>query len=298
MCAFSQDSEVKAEDFEGDTNRPLPVMNFECMANSGKKGELFVEESFFSHQKVHVKPVMAEFYLKVRQASKLDVPVLLVGESGSGKNHTAKLIHKKSRKKTSDYFEININEINENLIESTLFGSVKGAFTGAEEKKGLFESASEGTLFLDEIGDFPCDLQTKLFGFLDTGSFRKIGSTKTLTSDARLMFATNANLYEKVREGKFRRELYYRISVFIIMVPPLREHKADIPEIAEEFASANGKKISKGALEKLSAHSWPGNVRELKNCILRACVYCDGDEILKKDIVFDHEIFGRFAGGL
>ncbi len=296
MCAFSQDSEVETEDFKGDKNHPLPVMNFECMTNSGKQRELFVEEKFFSRQKVRVKPVMAEFYLKVKQASKLNVPVLLVGESGSGKNHTAKLIHKKSQKKASDYFEININEINENLIESTLFGSVRGAFTGAEEKKGLFESADEGTLFLDEIGDFPRDLQTKLFGFLDTGKFRKIGSTKTLKSNARLMFATNANLFEKVREGKFRRELYYRISVFIIMVPPLREHKADIPDIAEEFASINNKTVSKAALEKLASHSWPGNVRELKNCILRACVYCDGKEILEKDIVFDHEIFGRFAG--
>ena len=256
----------------------------------GETGQFFLHNN-----KVSIRPVMAEFYLKVRQASKMNVPVLLVGESGAGKNHTAKLIHQKSARNSSGYFEININEINENLIESTLFGSVRGAFTGAEDKKGLFESAENGTLFLDEIGDFPRDLQTKLFGFLDNGTFRKIGSTKTLTSSARLMFATNANLFDLVESGKFRRELYYRISVFIIIVPSLRDHAADIPYLAEEFAKKSGKTLSPDAVKKLCAYNWPGNVRELKNCILRSCIFCTGDEIEEDNIVFDHEIFGRFS---
>ena len=294
MGFCSQGAEAKETESGGD-KEILPVKTFERRQN---QRELSVEENFFDTPKVRLRPLMAEFYLKVRQASKLNVSVLLAGESGSGKNYTARLIHSKSEKKDSGYFEVNINEINENLIESTLFGCVKGAFTGAEDKKGLFESACGGTLFLDEIGDFPKALQTKLFGFLDSGTYRKIGSVKTQKSCARLMFATNSNLFELVKSGKFRSELYYRISVFIIVVPPLREHPQDIANLAIEFAEENGRQLSSGALKRLASHSWPGNVRELKNCILRACVYSSGNEISESDIVFDHEIFGRFGNWL
>lgn len=291
MENLSQNPKAGDDEFNGNAEHVRPLKTFE--RKDAK--ELYVKESFFVRPRVQVRPVMAEFYLRVRQAAMLDVPVLLVGESGSGKNHTARLIHSKSKKNKAEYFEVNINEINENLIESTLFGCEKGAFTGAEDKKGLFESASNGTLFLDEIGDFPKNLQTKLFGFLDNGCYRKIGSVKTLTSSTRLMFATNSNLYELVKRGRFRSELYYRISVFIIVVPPLREHPQDIPELAMEFAEANGRRLSSGALKKLCSHTWPGNVRELKNCILRSCVCSSCSEISEEDIIFDQEIFDGFA---
>ena len=290
MKISSQAFETETAETEGDgTSAPLKTKA------DGKTAVGEIGQFFLQNNKVSIRPVMAEFYLKVRQASMMNVPVLLVGESGAGKNHTAKLIHQKSSRNPSGYYEININEINENLIESTLFGSVRGAFTGSEDRKGLFESAENGTLFLDEIGDFPRDLQTKLFGFLDNGTFRKIGSTKTLTSSARLMFATNSNLFELVERGKFRRELFYRISIFIIIIPSLREHAADIPYLAEEFAKKSGKTLSPDAVKKLCAYDWPGNVRELKNCILRSCIYSNGEEITEENIVFDHEIFGRFS---
>lgn len=236
-----------------------------------------------------------DYNLKIKQAIQSKIPVLIIGESGSGKNHTARLIHKKSGMAKADFFEVNVNEINPNLIESTLFGSVKGAFTGAEnDSKGLFECAKNGSLFLDEISYLSKELQSKLLGVLDKNSFRKVGGTKEITSSARMIFATDANLQALVKEKKFMLPLFYRISVLIIKIPPLRERMQDLSRLAFEFAEKENKSLTSNALKKLHSHHWPGNIRELKNCILRACIASNTDTLDFEDIVFDYELFENF----
>lgn len=177
-------------------------------------------------------------------------------------------------------------EIHHEFLESTLFGTVKGAFTGAVDKAGVFEQANHGTLFLDEIADLDVTLQAKLLRVLETGSCMRVGSVQEVQFDTRLIFATNANLSELVRIGKFRQDLFYRINMFTIEVPPLRAHKQDIPGLAVLFAGACNKKISSMAVDKLCSYNWPGNIRELKNVITRAAVFATGSTITDDLIQF------------
>ncbi|MCR5219036.1 sigma 54-interacting transcriptional regulator [Treponema sp.] len=233
-----------------------------------------------------------DYTLKISQAIHTKIPVLMIGESGSGKNHNARIIHNKSGMLKSDFFEININEINPNLMETTLFGSVRGAFTGSScDTKGLFECAGKGSLFLDEISYLKKEMQAKLLGVLDKNSFRKVGGTKEIPSTARMIFATDSNLQLMVKEKKFMLPLFYRISVLIIKIPPLRERREDLSRLAFDFAREQKKSLSPGALKRLHSHHWPGNIRELKNCIQRACISCCGNTLQTEDIVFDHELF-------
>ncbi len=221
-----------------------------------------------------------------------DATVLLGGESGSGKEMVARAIHRASRRSKAPCVAVNCAALTETLIESELFGHEKGAFTGATEKKlGRFEMADKGTLFLDEIGELPLALQTKFLRVLEERRFERVGGTRTIEVDVRVVAATNRDLAEMARRGTFREDLYYRLSVIQIDVPPLRERADDVPLLAEHFFSRfrnqAGRRIagfSADAIAALVAHPWPGNVRELRNAVERAVVLGDGEVIQRRDL--------------
>ena len=213
--------------------------------------------------------------------------ILILGDSGTGKGLVAEVIHCNSQRKDKAFISINCSAIPENLLESELFGYRKGAFTGAvSDKKGLITMADQGTLFLDEIGDMPLGLQAKILKVLETGEVLPIGETKSQYADIRLIAATNKNLEEQIRKGLFREDLYYRLNVIEVRIPPLRERKEDIDLLAkhfvEKYCRENNKKIvsiTDEAMEILFNYSWPGNIRELRNVIERAVVLTASDSI-------------------
>jgi DNA-binding NtrC family response regulator len=221
-----------------------------------------------------------------------DATVLLGGESGSGKEMVARAIHRASRRAKAPCVAVNCAALTETLIESELFGHEKGAFTGATEKKlGRFEMADKGTLFLDEIGELPLALQTKFLRVLEERRFERVGGTRTIEVDVRLVAATNRDLADMARRGAFREDLYYRLSVIQIDVPPLRERLDDVPLLAEHFfarfRNQAGRRIqgfSADAIAALMAHQWPGNVRELRNAVERAVVLGDSEMIVRRDL--------------
>lgn len=225
---------------------------------------------------------------KMRKLQNADTNVLILGESGTGKELVARAIHRGSSRSNRRFQAINCAAIPETLLESHLFGTVKGAFTDAVNRKGFFELCAGGTLFLDEIGDMPYPLQVKLLRVLDEGYYMPVGDTDTLKqADVRIITATNADLEAKIKENKFREDLYFRISGYVVKVPPLRERRGDISLLAEHFrkmyASDKGKdhvKLSAEAFETLESYHFPGNVRELENIIEGALIDCSGDEIL------------------
>ena len=212
-------------------------------------------------------------------------PVLIYGETGTGKELMARLIHELSSRRNAPFIPINCATFSENLFESELFGHVKGAFTGAnKDKKGLFEEANGGTIFLDEIGEIPISLQAKLLRVLQEQTILRVGSTKPIKIDVRVISATNRNLKEMIEQGKFRQDLYYRLNVFELNLPPLRERKEDIPELVEYFIkkySTRPISISSSALDLLIKYNWPGNIRELEHVIQRAVTLSRGS-ILKE----------------
>ena len=210
-------------------------------------------------------------------------PVLVTGDSGTGKELVARAIHAHSKRRDMAFVSENCAALPEALLESELFGYVRGAFTGATaNKKGLLESASGGVLFLDEIGDMPLDLQKKLLRVLQEGEVRPLGSRDTIKVDVRLICATNRNLEQMVRDGEFREDLYYRLAVLPVHLPPLRDRKEDIPPLVKRFLgdlqreTQTRVRISPDAMERIVAYGWPGNVRELQNEIRRAAILCDG----------------------
>ena len=221
--------------------------------------------------------------------------MLLAGESGVGKDLIARAIHEKSRRSSGPFVKINSTAIPENLLESELFGYEKGAFTGAiASKPGKFELADKGTLFLDEIGDVPPAIQVKLLRVLQEREFERLGGTRTIKVDVRLLAATNRDLRAALEQGTFREDLYYRLNVVPIDIAPLRERKEDIPDLANlflaRFAKDSGRQlrgISPAAMQILLAHYWPGNVRELQNVIERACALAAGPELKARDVQLD-----------
>ena len=221
-----------------------------------------------------------------------DATVLLTGESGVGKDVFAKQIHQLSERRNKPYVAINCAAIPENLLESTLFGYEKGAFTGAAKAQpGKFEQANGGTLFLDEIGEMPLELQAKLLRVLQDQVVERLGSLRSIHCDVRIVAATNQDLQQRVKDGKFREDLYFRLAVFPIRIPPLRERKNDILPLAEHFLVRYGRtmgrqglKLSPASQNDLSNYAWPGNVRELENAIQRALLLSDGDLIEPADI--------------
>lgn len=213
-----------------------------------------------------------------------DVPVLILGETGTGKEIVARSIHELSPRSANSFVAINSSTLQDSILESELFGYKKGAFTGAQQDKvGLLEIANNGSFFIDEMGDMSASIQAKLLRFLETGAFRKVGDTREITVDIRFICATNVNLECAVREKKFRQDLYYRLNVFVITVPPLRERRGDVALIANYFLKklqrgTQGKRFSRDALKALSAYWWPGNVRELKNVVERALILSQSRE--------------------
>ncbi len=238
---------------------------------------------------------MQDVLALVERVAPTNATVLLGGESGVGKDLIARAIHQHSHRASGPFVKINSTAIPETLLESELFGYEKGAFTGATASKpGKFELADKGTLFLDEIGDVPPAIQVKLLRVLQEREFERLGGTKTLKVDVRLIAATNRDLRAALEEGTFREDLYYRLNVVAIDIPPLREHKEDIPDLArfflEEFARESGepaKEITPAALQLLVDFHWPGNVRELENILQRALALSNGNVIDAADIHFD-----------
>ena len=224
-------------------------------------------------------------------AAKSNLNVLISGESGTGKELSANLLHRLSSRRDKPFIIVDSCNLSENLFESELFGHERGSFTGADAlKKGLLEYADKGTLFIDEIGEVSSIIQAKLLRIIDTKSFRRVGSSKNIFIDARIITATNKNLKKMVEDGKFRGDLFYRISGFTIELPPLRERKEDIPYLAHYFMTKENKvqyskPIAQSALNKLMDYAWPGNVRELKNVIERSIILSEDKEEITDDAI-------------
>lgn len=229
-----------------------------------------------------------------RKVAVTDVPVLLTGETGTGKEVFAQAIHNGSARAKQPFVAINCSAFSKELLESEIFGHKAGAFTGAlKDKKGLFEEANHGTIFLDEIGEMAYGLQAKLLRVLETGEYIKVGDTKPTKIDVRIVSATNRNLKEEIANSNFREDLYFRLSVFHLHLPPLRERREDIPELAAAFlkffAAKMGKQVKGFAADCqawMQSYAWPGNVRELRNVIERALIICD-DYITLDDMPLD-----------
>lgn len=237
-------------------------------------------------------PAMREIFEMIQQVAPTRATVLVLGESGTGKELIARAVHQLSPRAKQPFVAVHCAALSPTLLESELFGHEKGAFTGAHERRiGRFEQAQGGTLFLDEIGEIDATVQVKLLRFLGERTFERVGSNKTLSADVRLVAATNKNLAELVKEGKFREDLFFRLRVLEIELPPLRERPGDIPLLAQsflrEFAKENGKPVTDftaDALEALMNYQWPGNVRELRTAIEHAVVLSRGDRISLRDL--------------
>ncbi|MDL2269124.1 sigma 54-interacting transcriptional regulator [Desulfosarcina sp. OttesenSCG-928-A07] len=236
---------------------------------------------------------MVDVFRQIRDVSGYDYPVHIFGETGTGKELVANAIHNESLRGGGPFVPINCGALPEGLIESELFGHVKGAFSGAiRDKKGRFELAHKGTIFLDEVADLPKSLQVKLLRFLQEGNFVKVGGEKTVSVDVRVVSATNKDLKKEVKKGNFREDLFYRLNVIPIHIPPIRERRADIPLLADFFLSKApaiagqrpSLRVSREALNLLMDYSWPGNVRELQNAIQFAIVRCQGKIIHPDDL--------------
>jgi len=232
-------------------------------------------------------PAMTEVYRLTRQVARSNASVLLLGETGTGKELIAKAIHQLSPRGTGPFVRVNCGALHENLLESELFGHVRGAFTGAiDNRTGRFEAAHTGTVFLDEINSTTAKLQVKLLRVLQEHEFERVGDTQTIRVDTRVIAASNRDLLEEVDASRFREDLYYRLNVVSIVLPPLRDRRQDIPELVGHFLRIYNQQnnryvphVNRAAMEALQSYHWPGNVRELQNYIERAVVLAPGDEI-------------------
>lgn len=239
---------------------------------------------------------LSQVMQQVYQVAPLSSPVLLLGETGVGKELIADAIHNYSPRKNEPFIKVNCGAIPETLIDSELFGHVKGAFTGAvERRRGRFERAHRGSIFLDEIGELPTAAQLRLLRVLQEMEFEPVGGTRSIKVDIRIVAATNRNLENLVNEGKFRQDLYFRLKVFPIHIPPLRERRCDIPALTQHFILKKYREmgfkdyptLAKGAIEKLTAYDWPGNIRELENSIEKAIIVSRGKPIEFTDLGID-----------
>ncbi len=244
------------------------------------------------HQIVWASPAMKEVMAQVEQVAASETRVCVRGETGTGKELVARTLHERSPRQNGPFVSINCAAIPAELIESELFGHEKGSFSGAAARHiGKFEQAHGGTLFLDEIGDMPLGMQAKLLRVLEEGEIERVGGGSPMAVDVRVIVATHRNLEEQVRHGSFREDLYHRVFVFPILLPPLRERREDIRVLAEHFVSHLSEqnhwkpaRFSPGAIAALEAYSWPGNVRELRNVIERVLLYRSGDEISQQTV--------------
>ncbi|MBI2952429.1 sigma-54-dependent Fis family transcriptional regulator, partial [bacterium] len=252
-----------------------------------------LEEGDQFHDLIGRSPQMHQVYRLIQQVAASDLSVLIRGESGVGKELVARAIHQSSPRRERPFVAVNCAALLETLLESELFGHEKGAFTGADRAKpGRFEMADGGTLFLDEVGDIPLTTQVKLLRVLETKAFERVGGTRTVSADVRILGATHRDLEDLIAKGQFREDLYFRLNVLPLHLPPLREHREDIPLLARAFlrriALRSGRDIrglSRGALERLTAHPWPGNIRELQNVLERAvAVYAKGPTLTESEV--------------
>ncbi|MBX3178854.1 MAG: sigma-54-dependent Fis family transcriptional regulator [Candidatus Hydrogenedentes bacterium] len=230
-------------------------------------------------------PAMRQVFQQALRSAGTDAAILISGESGTGKQVIAEFIQQHSLRRDGPFVTVNCGAIPENLIESELFGHEKGAFTGADRQRaGRFEEADRGTLFLDEIGELPVPLQPVLLRVLESGRFHRIGGSEERRADVRLIAATNRDLEAEVKAGRFRDDLYYRVNVFPLTVPPLAARREDILPLAARFLKPHGKRLAPAAERCLLAHGWPGNVRELRNALERAAILAVGQQILASDL--------------
>jgi DNA-binding NtrC family response regulator len=246
----------------------------------------------FSHQLIGDSPKIKKVISMVRKVASTDSTVLIYGASGTGKELISRAVHANSTRKEGVFFAVDCGTLSDNLLESELFGHVKGAFTGAhKDKDGIFKLAHNGTVFLDEISNISLDVQSKLLRFIENREFFPLGSTDIQHVDVRLIFATNQNLKDKVADGTFREDFYYRIFVYPIMMPPLRERKMDVLPIAyhflKQFSQSLGKNIAgfdDHVANRLTEYDWPGNVRQLRNVLERAVILSEKDQITLKEL--------------
>ncbi len=246
-------------------------------------------------------PEMRRLFEMAARVAETDATVLIFGESGTGKDLLSQEIHARSPRAAGPFVAVNCAALPENLIESELFGYEKGAFTGAaQQKKGKFELASGGTIFLDEIGDMNPITQAKVLRALENRMIERLGGTQPISVDVRVISATHRNLPAEVKAGRFREDLYYRLRVVTLEVPPLRARKEDIPMLADAFLKLHGaregriKRLSRGAMQAIARYDWPGNVRELKNALERSVIFSRGEEISEADL--SDEVMGNAPG--
>jgi DNA-binding NtrC family response regulator len=259
-----------------------------------------LQETYGLEQVIGRSPAMARVFDLVKKAARSEANVLILGESGTGKELIARAVHANSPRAARPFVPVDCASLPENLLESELFGHERGAFTGAERAKpGLVEVAHQGTLFLDEIGELPLALQAKLLRALQERQIRRVGGTAQITADVRVVSATNRNLREAVAAGRFREELYYRVNVIAVELPPLRERAGDVKLLAYAFLKRYGggqvTAIDDEAMAALEQSGWPGNVRELQNVVERACALVDGATIRRRDLP-DYLLQSRASG--
>ncbi len=295
-----------------DNNKILPLLSraVEKVEMSRRLAQLEkqVGEKFSFDTVLGNSPAIREAIELARKVAATDATVLVTGETGTGKEVFAQAIHQNSARAKRSFVAVNCSAFSKELLESELFGHRAGAFTGAvKDKKGLFEEASGGTIFLDEIGEMAFDLQAKLLRVLESGEFIKVGETRPTKVDVRIVAATNRDLKQEIAEGRFREDLYYRLSVFRIHLPPLRERPEDIEAYVRMFAGRFGMKMGRRVehiepeyLERLRLHGWPGNVRELRNVVERSLIMAEGTVLRAADLPLEmqrSDASGRPAGG-
>jgi len=274
--------------------KPFPLKDLEAVATKAfercnlrkenKQLKALLERSQPPSEMIGQSPAMQEIFRLIQRAGPSDKAILILGESGTGKELVARALHRQSRRADKPMVVINCAALPETLLESELFGHEKGSFTGAVSSKlGLFEVADGGTLFIDEIGELPGSLQAKLLRVLEDGSLRRIGSVQERRVNVRLLAATNRNLAKEVEAKRFREDLFYRINVMSLELPPLRDRKSDVPLLVHHFLGY-GWEVELAVLEAMERYSWPGNVRQLINALERAKILCDDDTITLKDL--------------
>lgn len=261
-----------------------------------RKLEALEDEVIVAHKYENIigqSTPMRKVFRLMEKVENVQMPVLVTGENGTGKELVAKALHFNSNRKRQAFIAVNVAAIPEDLIESELFGSEKGAYTGAIKRSGKFEEAHKGTIFLDEIGEMSLPLQAKLLRVLQENKVCRLGGSKEIDLDIKIVSATNKNLWDEVQKGNFREDLYFRLQGFIIELPPLRERGNDIILLAQKFVSSFCKKqkmaevtIGVSAIKAMLDYQWPGNVRELKSMMERATLICDGAQITDEDLIF------------
>jgi DNA-binding NtrC family response regulator len=266
---------------------------FEALLDDGDRIRIGETDLFFACKKIDANPFLMTSKNPVWQSqlnkmsgiAESEFPVLLTGPSGTGKEILAQTIHRLSQRKNGPFVSVNCSALSESLVESELFGHLRGSFTGATgDRKGAFEAARTGTLFLDEIGDLPLSLQPKLLRALENSQIRPVGSDRSVDTNVRIVAATHHDLKKLVFEEKFRADLYFRLHVIQLQAPALRDRMEDFDDLLYSFARTMRVRFSHGAIQKLKTHSWPGNIRELKNAVARAKAYWGSDEIKDTDV--------------